>query len=77
MPVPDFALSELELTGSAHVGDTGPAIVLFIDAGGSVEAFDSVVDLERGRAAFVGARDAAFFVRGMGRVVVATVGPET
>ncbi len=77
VPVPDFALSELELTGPAHVGDTGPAIVLFIDAGGSVEALDSVVDLERGRAAFVGARDAAFVVRGMGRVVVATVGPET
>ncbi|HYU03527.1 MAG TPA: hypothetical protein VEL02_06760, partial [Jatrophihabitantaceae bacterium] len=75
--VPDFALAELDLTGSAHVGDTGPAIVLCIDAGGRVEAFDSAVDLERGQAAFVGARDAAFVVRGAGRVFVATVGPET
>jgi DNA-binding transcriptional MerR regulator len=77
VPVPDFALSELDLTGSAHIGGTGPAIVLCIDAGGSVEAFGSAVDVERGRAAFVGARDAAFVVRGAGRVFVATVGPET
>src|SRR6266487_3956959 len=56
--VPDFALAELDLTGSAHVGDTGPAIVLCIDAGGRVEAFDSAVDLARGQAAFVGDRDA-------------------
>jgi len=76
VPVPDFALSELDLTGSARVGDTGPAIVLCIDAGGRVEAFGSAVDPERGHAAFVGARDAAFVVRGTGRVFVATVGPE-
>jgi len=77
VPVQDFALSVFDLDGSVAVGDAGPAIVLCVDAGGRIEAFDSAVDLERGRAAFVGARDAAFVVRGMGRVVVATVGPET
>ena len=80
VPVPDFALSEFQLDGpdgSVAVDDAGPAIVLCVDAGGSVEAGGSAVDLERGRAAFVGARDEAFVVRGTGRVFVATVGPKT
>ena len=77
VPVPDFALSVVDPDGSVAVRDTGPAIVLCVDGPGTVEAFGSAVDLERGRAAFVGARDGAFVVRGTGRVFVATVGLET
>ena len=77
VPVPDFALSVFDPDGSVAVGDTGPAIVLCVDGGVRVEAFGSAVDLERGRAAFVGARDGAFVVRGTGRVFLATVGLET
>ena len=74
--VADFALSLLDLDshGSCSVGGTGPYVVLCTSGNVRVEALGAVVDLAAGRAAFVRARDAAFTVRGSGRVFAATVG---
>jgi mannose-6-phosphate isomerase len=75
VPVPDFALSLID--GTATVEDRGPSIILPVDAPAGVQVGDTTVELTRGHAAFVAACDAAFAVRGSGRIFVAGARPQT
>jgi mannose-6-phosphate isomerase len=72
VPVPDFALSVVD--GAATLTDRVPRIVLPIEAPARIEAERAVVELDRGRAAFVAADEAAVSVRGTGRTFVAGTG---
>ena len=72
VPVPDFALSVVD--GAATLTDRVPRIVLPIEAPVRIEAERAVVELDRGRAAFVAADEAAVSVRGTGRTFVAGTG---
>jgi mannose-6-phosphate isomerase len=76
-PVPDFALSMIDIGGDkgpCAVGGQGPYIVLCIDGRVQVEVIGTAVDLSPGRAAFVAAREQPYRVGGAGRVFAATVG---
>jgi len=72
VPVPDFTLSVVD--GAATLTDPVPRIVLPIEAPVRIEAERAVVELDRGRAAFVAADEAAVNVRGTGRTFVAGTG---
>ena len=72
VPVPDFTLSVVD--GAARLADPVPRIVLPIEAPVRIEAERAVVELDRGRAAFVAADEAAVNVRGTGRIFVASTG---
>ena len=72
VPVPDFTLSVVD--GAARLADPVPRIVLPIEAPVRIEAERAVVELDRGRAAFVAADEAAVNVRGTGRTFVAGTG---
>jgi mannose-6-phosphate isomerase len=72
VPVPDFALSVVD--GAATLTDPVPRIVLPIDAGARIDAGTAAVELDRGRAAFVAADEAAVTVRGTGCIFVASTG---
>ena len=72
VPVPDFTLSIVD--GAARLADPVPRIVLPIEAPVRIEAERAVVELDRGRAAFVAADEAAVSVRGTGRTFVAGTG---
>jgi mannose-6-phosphate isomerase len=74
VPVPDFALSRVELDAEGAVlACDGPRIVLCVAAAASVGAGDDSVELTPGHAAFVaGPAEAA--LRGPAQVFVATVG---
>jgi len=72
VPVPDFTLSVVD--GAARLADPVPRIVLPIEAPARIEAERAVVELDRGRAAFVAADEAAVNVRGTGRIFVASTG---
>ena len=72
VPVPDFTLSVVD--GAARLADPVPRIVLPIEAPARIEAETAVVELDRGRAAFVAADEAAVSVRGTGRTFVAGTG---
>ena len=72
LPVPDFTRSVVD--GAARLADPVPRIVLPIEAPVRIEAERAVVDLDRGRAAFVAADEAAVNVRGTGRTFVAGTG---
>ena len=72
VPVPDFTLSVVD--GAARLADPVPRIVLPIEAPVRIEAERAVVELDRGRAAFVAADEAAVSVRGTGRTFVAGTG---
>jgi mannose-6-phosphate isomerase len=76
-PVPDFALSLIDIDayqGSCAVGGQGPYIVLCTEGQARVEAVGQSADLTPGQAAFVAAREAAYTLRGTGRVYAATIG---
>ncbi|MEP7180275.1 MAG: mannose-6-phosphate isomerase, class I [Pseudonocardiales bacterium] len=76
-PVRDFALSVIDLDaylGSCAVGGQGPYVVLCTEGRARIDASGTGLDLAPGHAAFVAAREAAFTVRGTGRVYAATVG---
>jgi mannose-6-phosphate isomerase len=72
VPVPDFALSVVD--GAATLTDPVPRIVLPIDAGARIDVETAAVELDRGRAAFVAADEAAVTVRGTGCIFVASTG---
>ena len=72
VPVPDFMLSVVD--SAARLADPVPRIVLPIEAPVRIEAERAVVELDRGRAAFVAADEAAVNVRGTGRTFVAGTG---
>jgi mannose-6-phosphate isomerase len=83
VPVEDFRLSMIDLdgyrkpgraSGSCAVGFTGPCIVLCLEGAARIDAGGAGVALTPGRAAYVRPREAAFTVRGAGRIVVATDG---
>jgi mannose-6-phosphate isomerase len=77
VPVPDFALSVIDLdayAGPVTVGDASPYIVLCTEGHASVGPIEASVELTPGHAAFVGARAVGFEARGAGRVFAATVG---
>ena len=69
MPVPDFALTRLEVAGAAALHDDGPSIVLCTS--GSVSVAD--VSLQPGHAAFVAA-GRPVSITGTGEAFVASVG---
>jgi mannose-6-phosphate isomerase len=72
VPVPDFALSLVG--GAATLTDPAPRIVLPVDAPARVAGETAVVELDRGRAAFIGADEAVVSVQGSGRIFVASTG---
>lgn len=72
VPVPDFALSLAG--GAATLTDPAPRIVLPVDAPARVAGETAVVELDRGRAAFIGADEAVVSVQGSGRIFVASTG---
>jgi mannose-6-phosphate isomerase len=69
VPVPDFRLRELPLTGEQTVAATGPRILLCVAGQVSVAA----IDLTPGRAAFLPA-GAEYAIRGTGQAFLAGTG---
>jgi mannose-6-phosphate isomerase len=76
VPVPDFALSRVDLdAGSRTAGTAGrPYLVLCVSGTATVEVARTAVELRPGRAAFVAAGEVAFTLTGTGQAFLATVG---
>jgi mannose-6-phosphate isomerase len=77
VPVPDFAVSMLELAdydGSAAIGRHGPYLVLCTSGGTRVQVAGESVPVRPGEAAFVASRESAFQVKGAGQIFLTTVG---
>lgn len=70
VPVPDFGLRKIRLTGELELGGDQPRIVLCVDGNADVDA----VELPPGHAAFVPAAAGTQAVRGTGQVFVASIG---
>ena len=74
-PVPEFALTRIELIGPGVARPAGPRIVLVLEGGVSLRAGGRELALGRGQSAWVAAEDGPCEVSGSGLVFEASLGP--